>query len=190
MFSNSSDYSYFLNKYQYYLFLAVETYAFCLLRNHIHVLVRIRSLEEQKALYEKLNTKISSDLLHGLGYKEFKPYSASIQFGDLLNSYTKHYNRNQERSGVLFDGRFKRVVVDSEEYLTQLICYIHRNPIHHGIETEYSSYLYSSYNEILSEEKTILNRRKVLEFFGGKENFKEAHKEFKMKLDTRFFLEN
>lgn len=188
LFLSDTDYHHFLNKYQYYLFIAIETYAFCLLKNHIHLLVRVRSVEEQKGLVKKLKRKSISEL-HGLNYFEFKIQSASKQFGHLFNSYTKYFNKKYERSGVLYDGRFKRIEVDSEEYLAQLICYIHRNPIHHGITDEYTSYPYSSYNEIMSREKSFINKRKVFEWMGKKENFTEAHEEFKKKLDERYFLE-
>ncbi len=168
--------------------MAAETYAFCFLSNHLHLLIRVRPIEDQRALFENLSIKIP-DSLHGLSYKKFKPYSASTQFGHLFNSYTKYYNKQNGRSGVLFDGRFKRINVDSEEYLMQLICYIHRNPLHHRISSDYTSYRYSSFNKILSAGKTFLNRKKVLDLIGGKENFLEAHEEFKKKLDDRYFLE-
>lgn len=148
----------------------------------------VRSVEEQRNLVKQLKRKQISELC-GLDYVEFKIQSASNQFGHLFNSYTKYFNKKYERSGVLYDGRFKRIEVDSEEYLTQLICYIHRNPIHHGITAEYTSYHYSSYNEILSREKSFINKPKVFEWMGNKENFAEAHEEFKKKLDERYFLE-
>ena len=188
LFRIESDYHHFLNKYQYYLFITVETYAFCLLKNHIHLLVRVRSVEEQRNLVKQLKRKKISELC-GLDYIEFKIQSASKQFGHLFNSYTKYFNKKYERSGVLYDGRFKRIEIDSEEYLTQLICYIHRNPIHHGITAEYTSYPYSSYNEIFSREKSFINKTKVFEWMSNKENFTEAHEEFKKKLDERYFLE-
>jgi REP element-mobilizing transposase RayT len=188
LFLTEPDYDHFLTKYKYYLFVAVETYAFCLIKNHIHLLVRVRSAEQQKSLVKKLKTKTTIEL-HGLNYSEFNVQSASKQFGHLFNSYTKYFNKKYERSGVLYDGRFKRIEVDSENYLTKLICYIHRNPIHHGITVEYTSYPHSSYNEIASREKSFINKRKVFEWMGGKENFKRIHQEFKKELGERYFLE-
>ncbi|MDR9366840.1 MAG: hypothetical protein RI575_16010 [Balneolaceae bacterium] len=188
LFLIETDYHHLLTKYQYYLFIAVETYAFCLLKNHIHLIVRVRSAEEQRSLVKRLKRKPSSEF-YGLNYSEFRVQSASIQFGHLFNSYTKYFNKKYERSGVLYDGRFKRIKIDSEEYLTQLICYIHRNPIHHGITREYTSYPYSSYNEIMLREKSITNKQKVFEWMGGEENFKRAHEEFKKKLSEQYFLE-
>lgn len=189
VFLGERDYKHFLNRYRYYLLLAVDTYAFCLLKNHIHLLIRVRSTDEQKSIFEKLNIKMASDSLHGLGYKQFKVYSASTQFGHLFNSYTKYFNKREERSGVLFDGRFKRIKVNNEEYLAQLICYIHRNPIHHGFTSNFTTYDYSSYNEILSNQRTLISRNKVLDFLGGRENFIDAHEEFKENLENKYFLE-
>ena len=47
----------------------------------------------------------------------------------IFNSYTKAFNKMYTRSGTLFEGAFKSILVDSDEYLVHLCRYIHRNPI-------------------------------------------------------------
>ncbi|TVQ05257.1 MAG: hypothetical protein EA359_03715, partial [Balneolaceae bacterium] len=46
IFFSKEDFDFFLEKYFYYLHIAVETYAWCFLTNHIHLLIRIRPAEE------------------------------------------------------------------------------------------------------------------------------------------------
>ncbi len=110
--------------------------------------------------------------------------------GHFLNSYTKLINNKYEREGLLFNGRFKRIEIDSEEYMSYLICYIHRNPIHHGISNSYESYPYSSFCELFSDAKSFINRKAVFEVLGGKENAKAAHDEVRLKIEDKYLLED
>jgi len=69
--------------------------------------------------------------------------------------------------GRLFLYPFKRILVDKEDYLLFLINYIHRNPIHHGIVKNFSDWKYSSYNTILSDKFTKIERSYILQLFGS-----------------------
>jgi len=190
IYFSPEDYYKFIDRYIYYLFLAADTYAYCLLPNHFHLLIRIRTAEEQLRLYNRCKSKYSVGLFHGDEYGHFKSYSASSQIGHFLNSYTRHVNTKHQRNGVLFDGKFKRIEIENESYLTYLICYIHRNPIHHRFVDDYESYPYSSYNDLINEEKNFLNRKKVLEYLGGKKNFLSAHQEVLIQIDDKYLLED
>ncbi len=152
-------------------------------------MLKVRSETEQQKLYKSLRKKYSEKSFHGLRYKTFKSYQLSTQIGHLLNSHTKYINISKNRTGDLFEGRFKRKEIDSELYLAQIICYIHRNPIHHRISEEYDLYPYSSYNELISETITLLNKTCVSEIFGTKENYISAHDEFKNLLGEDYLLE-
>ncbi len=189
IFFGQEDYDTFLKRYIYYLFLAADTLAYCFLPNHIHVLIRVRRNNEQHKLFNRCKSKYQEGTFHGDRHDTFKHYSASSQIGHLINSYTKHINTKYDRSGVLFDGKFKRVEIQSQDYLNYLICYIHRNPIHHGFTDDYISYPYSSYNNLLNSRKSFLNRKHVMDFFGGEENFIAAHKEVLVELEEKFKLE-
>ncbi len=91
---------------------------------------------------------------------------------------TLSVNKQQERSGSLFQKNFKRKEIDSEDYFRKLVVYIHQNPIHHGFTDDFRAYSFSSYISFLNDEKSdVLNKKKVLELFGGIENFKAAHYE-------------
>jgi len=81
----------------------------------------------------------------------------------------------QNRTGGLFTKNYQRIEVQDEEYLTQLVNYIHKNPVRHGIQKDYENYIYSSYKIILGDSKTILNREDVIHWFGGKNEFIKYH---------------
>jgi REP element-mobilizing transposase RayT len=60
-------------------------------------------------------------------------------------TYTKRFNLRQNRSGHLFQGRFKNMLVQNDAYLLQLSYYIHRNPLRAGMVRRLADYKWSSY---------------------------------------------
>ncbi len=60
-------------------------------------------------------------------------------------TYTKRFNVKHNRSGHLFQGRFKNMLVENDAYLLQLSYYIHRNPLRAKIVRRLASYRWSSY---------------------------------------------
>lgn len=78
----------------------VEVHAYCLMSNHYHIALHTREANLSRAM-------------RWLG-----------------QSYTQGFNRREHRVGPLFQGRFKSVPVEPEEWLTQLSIYIHLNPLH------------------------------------------------------------
>jgi REP element-mobilizing transposase RayT len=67
--------------------------------------------------------------------------------------YTQRFNRSHRYDGQLFRGRYKSIVVDADNYLLQLVRYIHRNPIRSGIVERMDSYKWSSHRGYLSRGK-------------------------------------
>lgn len=107
-----------------------------------------------------------------------------------MNSYTRYINKKMNRSGTLIEGPLKRKKIKDENYFLHLICYIHRNPIHHGISINYSNYHYTSFHDFINSNKSFIEKKIVLERFGGRENFIKAHEKFKLKLDlNNLYLE-
>jgi len=60
-------------------------------------------------------------------------------------TYTRRFNLRHFRSGHLFQGRFKSIIVQNDAYMMQLSCYIHRNPLRAGIAKRLPDYRWSSY---------------------------------------------
>ena len=60
-------------------------------------------------------------------------------------TYTRRFNLRHLRSGHLFQGRFKSILVQDDAYLLRLTYYIHRNPLRAGIVERLADYRWSSY---------------------------------------------
>ena len=148
VFFEERNYRYFLQLYAKYIEPVADTYAYCLLPNHFHLLVRTKSVDEQEATWEK--TLRVSETLRVSG--PFKPKRPSQQFGSLFNAYAKAINRVSDHTGSLFENPFGRIEVDSDTYFVRLVTYIHQNPEKHGLVNDFhtcphSSILYSSVQE-------------------------------------------
>jgi len=101
----------------------------------------------------------------------------SQQFSNFFNAYTKAYNKRYERKGSLFIPNFKRKVVSNDTYLTQLIGYIHLNPIKHGFCKHFLDWQYSSIHSYLSLKNTKINTVYLDNWFGNRENMLKFHQE-------------
>jgi len=161
VFAENRNYSYFLQRYAKYVEPVAFTYAYCLLKNHFHFLVRIKTPEEQEK-----TLKVS---------KTFRVLEPSRQFSHLFNSYAKAFNKLYGRTGSLFEHPFHRVAVETDAHFQSLVAYIHRNPQKHGFVDDFRTWPYSSYQALASQQPTRLQREAVLEWFGGLAPFLAFH---------------
>ena len=83
--------------------------------------------------------------------------------------YAAYYNAKHKRAGHLYQGRFKAILVDKDEYLHYLSCYIHLNPVRAGIVKFPEEYRYSSYKYFISDNKPPqwLNTSLILSMFSN-----------------------
>ncbi|WP_420318511.1 transposase [Ekhidna sp.] len=168
LFRIEDNYRHFLDKYSHHIYPIAKTYSYCLMPNHLHLMVEIR---EEKEL---LN-------LRGFENPEGLIQKISQQFGNLFNAYTKAYNKMYDRRGSLFIPKFRRKHIDNDAYFTRLIAYIHNNPIHHQFITDLDDWPHSSYHSYLLDKPTRLQRNEGIEWFGGKDEFLKVHKELQAK---------
>ena len=182
IFIEERNYAYFLTLYAKYITPIADTYAYCLLRNHFHLLVRILTEDE---LIARSNPKGLGDP-SGLSPQLLDP---SQQFGAFFDAYAKAINKAYNRTGSLFQHPFGRIRVASDEYFAQLIRYIHFNPQKHGFVEDFREYPYSSYNAMLSNKPTRLARTQVIEWFGGKPAFIAAHESLVDEAKIRALIE-
>ncbi len=175
LFCDDNNYEYFLELYDKYISPIAETYAWVLMKNHFHFLVRIRKLEECLNLkdLEKRSRKITHDKVSNPVVGNFP----SLQFSKLFNSYAQAYNKYRETRGTLFERPFRRKLIVSDEYLQQLVIYIHNNPVHHGFCEHPLEYHWSSYLTFTSNKATKLKREEVIEWFCDRANFIAVHKQ-------------
>ncbi|TAH21217.1 MAG: hypothetical protein EAZ08_04255 [Cytophagales bacterium] len=169
LFFNDGNYTHFLKKYDEYFSDYAEMYAYCLLPNHFHFLVRIK---------EDFWNKNEKCLTFQKKYAEQNENDFLVkQMQNFFISYAMGVNKQQNRKGNLLLHPFKRVLVDSDAYFSRLIYYIHRNPVHHRLAQHYKNYVWSSYQRILNDKPTKLEKKAVLEWFGGKETYQQFHTE-------------
>ena len=162
-----------------------DTYAWVLMGNHFHLLVRVKSAEEI-GFYKKLNSdrsddsarfQVTTNLSESAGPDKVRIPNISRHFSHLFNAYAKYFNKVYKRTGALFETPFKRIEVTSNAQLKYLVYYIHHNPVHHGFCDEMVEYPWSSYLTILSPKKTRLKRSEVLEWYNNTRNFNKYHNE-------------
>ena len=177
LFLSDENKFYFLKKYHQFLFPFVDTYAYCLLDNHVHWLVKIKI---ENAICEYIQ-QISPTEQTSVQQKFLQKNDVDInklierQFNSFFVSYTRSYNIYYSIKGHLFESPFKRIAINGDAHLTQTIIYIHANALKHGLVKEFANYKWNSYRSFTSGAHTSLMRNNVLDWFGGVDAFIEAH---------------
>ncbi len=116
-----------------------ECHAYCLMTNHYHLMIETPQANLSRGMRQ----------LNGM--------------------YTQRFNRAHRRSGHVFQGRFKSIVVDKDAYLLELSRYIVRNPVAAGMVAEVSDWKWSSFNATTGRESApaFLQVDWLLSQFGG-----------------------
>ena len=141
LFRQDDNYHYFMKLYDGYASPIVETFAYCLMPNHFHFLIRIRSSDTLQAFFEEQrkakgrSTSVKKSLTNQIGQ----------QLGNWFNAYAKAYNKRFYRRGRLFFDSVQRKPVYKTDYLQTLIGYIHWNPVYHGFVDSPEDWPHSSY---------------------------------------------
>jgi len=102
--------------------LGFEIYAYCFMSNHVHIVLKEKSVGDISLIMKRILTK-----------------------------YARWYNIKYGRSGALIANRYKSVPVEIDEYFLNLIRYVHQNPIKAGIVNRVENYPYSSFLEYVTE---------------------------------------
>lgn len=115
---------------------------------------------------------------------QLKDGGISRYMKNLLNSYTRYFNTKNRRKGPLWQGRFKSILVKTNEQLLHLTRYIHLNPTTDGLVDHPGMWPYSSYNEYIREEGvTLCSFEKYLEIDPKDyQNFVESRKDYQRDL--------
>lgn len=123
VFLNDAD------RYRFYLLLQEGTYrfgyrvhAFTLMTNHIHIVLQVGDIPLSRGI-------------HNLSFR-----------------YTRWINWREKRSGHLFQGRYKAVLVDGDSYLLELVRYIHLNPVRAGMVAMPDEYPWSGHRAYIGKE--------------------------------------
>ncbi len=159
LFREERNYRYFLQLYARHVHPIADTFAYCLMKNHFHLLVRVKEQTSQV-----------------LKTCEVSPAKPSQAFSNLFNAYTKAMNKAYGRTGSLFQDRFGRIEVTSDTYFLHLIFYIHFNPQKHGFVADFREWPWSSYRALCGAAETKLGRAAVLDWFGTAPQFEAFHR--------------
>jgi REP element-mobilizing transposase RayT len=160
LFHHADNYKYFLRLLVQHIWPIAYIYAYCLMPNHFHFLLRLKDEAEIKQAYPGV-----------------VPKAPHQYFSNWFNAYTRSFNPRNQRTGSLFQRPFGRKPVLSERYFYNLIIYIHQNPQHHGLVDDFRDWPWSSYGAILGEQETKVAQTTVLDWFGNKQEFALAHQQ-------------
>ncbi len=184
VFIAAENYRFFMEKYKLHISPIAETYAYCLMPNHFHLAVRIRKREVIESFIHNKNNTLAGPAntskvlnfgsVHIAGDSEIEKF-LSKQFANLFSSYTQSFNKVYNRMGSLFIKNFKREPIFDKTHFLQTVVYIHRNPIHHGFCRSFEEWPYCSYNRILYDVESIVEKEKLLKMAGGIDSFIELH---------------
>jgi REP element-mobilizing transposase RayT len=180
LFITDENYVFFLRKYKEYISPICHTYCYCLMPNHFHFLIQIKS-EDELELYFNEKTSSSSTLqgfktLEGLAKQNSISKLLTQQFSHLFNTYTQAFNKQNGRKGSLFMHPYKRKKINDTSYLLQLVKYIHYNPIEAKLASELYEWKFSSYSSIISKTPSLLKRDDLLNWYNDLSNFIYIHK--------------
>ena len=117
------------DRYRFFLLLqqgverfGCRIYAYCLMDNHIHLALQVAEIPLPKVMQ------------------------------NLSSRFTRWSNWRHQKTGHLFQGRYKAILVDEDAYLLQLVAYLHLNPVRAGMTAEAGDYRWSSYRSYMGLE--------------------------------------
>ena len=179
MFIDEENYYYFLEKYAEKLNGVVSTFAYCLMPNHFHLLIKVRSEKTLlNFLAEKKRKNKHLKIPEGLSKVELLHYIVHRQFHNFLGGYAKAFNKYHNRKGSLLRQNTKRKMVDSAKYLTNVIRYLHLNPVFHKFTKTPENWTHSSYHVFLDDNCiTKIPKAEILAWFGSVKGFVDFHQE-------------
>ena len=180
IFIEDENYRFFLDKYNQYILPIAETYAYCLLPNHFHLVVRIRRREVLEEVFRNFKSTNFSKV-QNFGKVEVTDnmieYYISKQFANLFSCYTQSFNKVNKRRGSLFLKNFRREPIKNKAYFMNAVIYTHRNPVHHAFCDRYTDWSYTSFCEIKERNSQMIEVEKLLRMFGGRDSFIDLHEQ-------------
>jgi len=115
----------------------IEMAAWCIMDNHVHLVLKAE-LDQLSLAMKKINVK-----------------------------FAMRYNLNEKMIGHVFQDRFKSQAIETDQYLLQVIRYVHNNPIKARITEKLGAYKWSSYSQYINKDAVGKSQqfKFVLDFF-------------------------
>jgi putative transposase len=181
LFKQARDHNIFLERFNFFTADFIDTWAYCMLNNHVHFIVKVKSKEEiiknVLAIVDEKRTLSMQKFLTNSNEEIFLDEMIERQMNRFMVSYVNLYKRNYNHHGGMFQSPFKRLAIHDESYLQQAIIYVHANTVKHNLPYNFKDYECCSYKKIVSSNETDVTYKAVIEFFGGKEKFELLHEE-------------
>jgi len=202
LFLTDENRLFFLKRYKEIIAPFADTYCWNLLPNHFHFLIKIKS---EQLIIAYLQSKLKGSLiiteskflasrvanLSKVGNPDTSKSpkvgnpESPITFSELIEqtfkrffqSYALAFNKQHHRHGNLFYKPFKRVKIENDAQFSMALIYIHANAAKHGLVKDFTSYTWSSWHSIISNQPTLLLRDEVIKWFGSLEVCIKSHKE-------------
>jgi putative transposase len=149
IFFKEENYVYFIRKLSSLKPLC-EIVAYCLMPDHFHLMAFIPKESEATRLTAQSG-------LTGIQL-------ISRKLGTILSSYTQAINKQEDRTGSLFQPKTKAKELDKEEYLFNCFHYIHQNPHKSGLVNRIKDYPFSSFNDYYLDRSGICSKDVAYQF--------------------------
>jgi putative transposase len=145
LFVDDENFRYCLRLIKHYSQICkIAIIAYCLMPSHYHLCVR---QDSQKTVSEFIS--------------------------HIFITYVQAFNKRHQRHGTLFSGRFKHRLIEKDEYLIQLCCYIHLNPVRAHLVTKPENWLYSNYLEWIDQRKGgLIDHEFINEQFPNRDDYR------------------
>ena len=131
IFLEKSDFERYLQILKHYKRkYGFKLFGYCLMPNHIHIILEPKQPDELAKLMQ-----------------------------GLTQTYTTWFNAKYKKVGHLWQGRFKNMVIQKDNYFIDCVCYVEANPVRLGLVSSPADYLWSSY-----KDRVFGNKNKLLDF--------------------------
>src|SRR5512139_418885 len=115
--------------------IGFNLYAYVLMPSHIHLLIETNQIPLSKIMLQ------------------------------INLTYTQYFNRKYDRLGHVFQGRYKALLCDRDEYLLALVRYIHLNPVRAHLVEGLRQFRWSSHHEYLNGRAEMTDAEAILKMF-------------------------
>ncbi|MCM8787450.1 MAG: transposase [Candidatus Omnitrophica bacterium] len=152
VFNNDNEFLRMLGAIKYYQYEKpkLKFSRFMQLKQTTHNNIEYNLFSEKERLVEIVAYCLMPTHLHFI-LKQLKENGISIFMKNILDSYSRYFNIKHKRKGPLWEGRFKNVLVEKDEYLLHLTRYIHLNPVAAGLVDNPENWIASSYQEYIAK---------------------------------------
>ena len=178
IFFNRNNYLYFLQKVRNHLYPNCDILAYCLMPNHFHFLIHANSNSEK--------TKIH-------GNNQVNIFSENLRI--LLSSYTKAINKQEKRTGSLFQQNSKLKPINDIfhgkiskfgqiSYAYYCFHYIHNNPVNDGLVKNKEDWEFSSYQDYIGiRNGSLVNKNLTLKTISLEDDYMNNYNEIKLLIE-------